>query len=97
VWAIAGIPWCGETVTFPIEPPPAGFIATSWATSHIVNVPRTFRRCTARQPFALMASAGMKYWPPAFVQQEIEATMPVQNGADHLLGLGAIANVTRYR
>ncbi len=51
VWAMAGMPWCGETVTLTIMPRPAGHMAPACTARDIVSVPPTLRRCTARQPF----------------------------------------------
>ena len=54
-------PWCGESVTLTIVPPPAGRIASSTAVRLISSVPPTFSRVTARQPLGSIASAGTKY------------------------------------
>ena len=67
VWAIAGMPWCGETVTLTIVPAPASRIASSYAASHIASVPLTFSRWTACQPLVARPSAGTMYWPPALL------------------------------
>ena len=37
-------------------------MATAWVIS---QVPSTFRRITVRNPFGVMSSAGVRYWPPA--------------------------------
>ena len=60
-----GIPWWGDSVTFTIVPLPAGSIARAKAASAMFSMPSTFSRHTARQPFAAIPSAGVKYWPPA--------------------------------
>src|SRR6478735_5241459 len=65
VCAIAGIPWCGETVMFTTMPEAARSAGN--AASVIAIVPSTFSRITADQPFAVIDSAGTKYWPPALL------------------------------
>src|SRR4051794_23703435 len=60
-------PWCGDSVTLMIVPPPPGLNARSYAASDMVSVPPTFSRVTACQPFNAIASAGTKYWPPALL------------------------------
>jgi len=44
-----------------------GTKASSAASRAIRSVAPTFRRVTARQPLASIASAGVKYWPPALL------------------------------
>ena len=60
-----GIPWWGDSVTLTIVPLPGRPIARANAVSAMFSVPSTFNRHTARQPFAVIPSAGVKYWPPA--------------------------------
>jgi hypothetical protein len=67
VCAIAGIPWCGDTVTLTTVPPPPSPARAPPAARVIVIVPSTFSRMTARQPLAAIASAGTKYCPPALL------------------------------
>ena len=50
-----------------IAPERCGIIAltaTSRVTAHAAS---TARRCTARQPFPVICSAGAAYWPPALL------------------------------
>ena len=59
--AIPGRPWCGESVTFTIFPPPAGiiaFVAAAWLSS---QVPMRLRRTTVSKPFGVRSSAGDMY------------------------------------
>ena len=61
-------PWCGDKVTLTTVPPrPEGRNARSAATRVIRSVPPTLSRVTARHPFGSIASAGVKYWPPALL------------------------------
>src|SRR5947209_3133687 len=62
-----GRPWCGDSVTFTILPPPAGIIAlvaTAWVIS---QVPSRLSDTTVRKPFGVMSSAGAMYCPPALL------------------------------
>jgi hypothetical protein len=61
-----GRPWWGESVTLTIVPP-SGPNARSAASRIIRSVAPTLSRVTARQPLGSIASAGVKYWPPALL------------------------------
>ena len=57
----------GESVTFTTLPPPCGmkaFVAAAWV---ICQVPCTFSSITVRNPFGLIASAGLRNCPPALL------------------------------
>ena len=61
------MPLCGERVTLITFPPPCGmnaFVAAAWV---INQVPSTFSSITVRKPFGLIASAGLRNWPPALL------------------------------
>ena len=54
-------------MTFTILPPFAGIIAlvaTAWVIS---QVPIRLSRTTVSNPFEVMSSAGVMYWPPALL------------------------------
>jgi len=61
------MPRSGENAMKNIAPERCGIIAltaTSRVTAHAAS---TARRCTARQPFPVICSAGAAYWPPALL------------------------------
>ena len=66
-WTIPGIPLCGERVTLRTLPPPWGMKALVAAAWVISQVPWTLRSITVRNPFGVIASAGLRNWPPALL------------------------------
>ena len=57
------------------------------------SMPSTFSRQTARQPFAVMPSAGVKYWPPALFTSTSSRPVALQRTRHHPLRLLALADV----
>ena len=66
-WTIPGIPLCGESVTLRTLPPPCGMNALVAAAWVISQVPTTFSSITVRKPLGVIASAGLRNWPPALL------------------------------
>ena len=66
-WTIPGIPLWGERVTLSTLPPPCGMKALVAAAWVISQVPWTLRSITVRKPFGVIASAGLRNWPPALL------------------------------
>ena len=66
-WTMPGIPWWGERVTLTTLPPPCGMKALVAAAWVICQVPWTFSSITVRKPFGVIASAGLRNWPPALL------------------------------
>ena len=62
-----GIPWCGERVTLITLPERCGMNALVAAAWVICQVPCTFSSITVRKPFGVIASAGLRNWPPALL------------------------------
>ena len=58
---------CGETVMLTTFPSPCGMNALVAAAWVICHVPWTFRSMTVRNPFAVIASAGLRNCPPALL------------------------------
>jgi hypothetical protein len=65
--AIPGIPWCGEMVTLITLPERWGMNAFVAAAYVICQVPCTLSSITVRNPFGLIASAGLRNCPPALL------------------------------
>ena len=57
------------------------------------SMPSTFSRHTAPQPFAAIASAGVKYWPAGVVYQHIQPPPALQHARDQLPRLHPLAHV----
>ena len=57
--------------------------------------PSTFRRHTARQPFAAISSAGLKNWPPALFTSTIQPAVALEHRPHDALRLIAVAHVAR--
>ena len=66
-WTLPGIPLWGERVTLRTLPPPWGMKALVAAAWVISQVPMTLRSITVLKPFGLIASAGLRNWPPALL------------------------------
>ena len=66
-WTMPGIPWCGERVTLTTLPERCGMKALVAAAWVICQVPWTLSSITVRKPFGVIASAGLRNWPPALL------------------------------
>ena len=89
-------PWCGDSVTLTIVPPPAGRNARATATRDISSVPPTLSRCTARQPLGSIASAGTKYWPPALLTSASSRPQRSSAKSTRRSASSALAHVARH-
>ena len=88
-WTIPGIPLWGERVTLRTLPPPCGMKALVAAAWVISQVPWTLRSITVRKPFGVIASAGLRNWPPALLtstsRRPWRSSRRVEEAADRLL------------
>src|SRR3978361_790912 len=61
------------------------------------SIPSTFKRQTARHPFAAISSAGPNTLPAGVVDEQVEPPVALEHGADHPPRIAGIANVTDNR
>jgi hypothetical protein len=79
-------------VTLTIVPPPRARMERAAASAIAAGRPM-FNRVTACQPFAVIASAALKYCPPALLTSTSRPAAALAGGGHEAVGVGIVAYV----